>query len=102
MQISRNSEHYASNEPQGFSYHGYSNSLVFYILNRAECLSSPRDRARLSVPGRGQDGLQLGVRPVQRSQTWRPSPHRLKADGLDTWEHCAQAVLYIKISYLFM
>ena len=43
MQFSRNFEHTVSIQPQGFSYHGYSNKLVFNIINRAECLSCSKD-----------------------------------------------------------
>ena len=43
MQILRNSEYYASGKQQGFSYHGYSNRLVFNISNRAECFSDLKD-----------------------------------------------------------
>ena len=43
MQILRNSEDYASGKLQGFSYHGYSNRLVFNILIGAECFSGLGD-----------------------------------------------------------
>ena len=46
MQISRNSEYYATSEQQRYSYHGYSNRLVFNIVNGAECLSGLGDNTR--------------------------------------------------------
>jgi len=46
MQILRNSEDYPSGKLQGFSYHGYSNRLVFNILIGAECYSGLGDKQR--------------------------------------------------------